>query len=207
MQVQRIQNNNYNLNFGNRGQIAGKAQTEEIEAAKKDDGITKSNKDASDDFVDNVDKIDYSSTHFGLGHVVISDAYFRDREGNKTETLIEGEKYSIVTEYQIKKEYDEYVFGVGIYTMDMKCVFGTNTLIDHKKITNDKDKGIISCEIDINLLSGLYILNVAIVDKNSTPLDFYRDYLHFKVISNDKSIGLVKMHRSWKEEWVEYERN
>ena len=35
MQVQRIQNNNYNLNFGNRGQAAGKAKAEEIKALKK----------------------------------------------------------------------------------------------------------------------------------------------------------------------------
>ena len=48
MQVQRIQNNNYNTYFGNRGQIAGKAKTEEINAIKKVLNFIQKNMESSD---------------------------------------------------------------------------------------------------------------------------------------------------------------
>ena len=48
MQVQRIQNNNYNLNFGNRGQIVNKAKSEEIKATKKVLDFIQKNMESSD---------------------------------------------------------------------------------------------------------------------------------------------------------------
>lgn len=48
MQVQRISNNNYNLNFGNRGQIVDKVKTDEIKATRKILNFIQKNMESSD---------------------------------------------------------------------------------------------------------------------------------------------------------------
>lgn len=148
-------------------------------------------------FVDSAEHINYEKNHFGLGYVVITKAQIINSKGRKTKIIESGEKVKIEIHYEIKKPLDEYVFGIGIYTMNYECLMGSNTQLDRFKLDNLNNKGCVTCEVEVNLLKGLYILNVAVVDKNGTPSDFYRDYLHFEVISKDRSVGLINMNRNW----------
>ncbi|MEA5093473.1 MAG: ABC transporter ATP-binding protein [Sedimentibacter saalensis] len=144
------------------------------------------------------DKIDYSANRFGLRYIEITNAEIRNKDGIKTTVVKSDEKLGIDIYYQVNKKLDEYVFGMGFYTLDGICIFGTNTQIDRLVIPHSNNKGKIRFFIDkLPLLSGKYILQVAVVDRNGTPMDFYRDYCHFDVINKDRSVGIVSINHKW----------
>lgn len=143
-------------------------------------------------------KIDYESNHFGLGYVTIESAYFLNNTGKKTSVLEANEPVDLIIEYKVNKPLEEYIFGMGIFDLDGKCIIGCNTKLDRICIPHKTLNGKIKYHIKkLVLLSGKYILNVAIVDSNETPQDFYRDYCHFEVISKDRSIGIVSLEHNW----------
>lgn len=47
------------------------------------------------------------------------------------------------------------------------------------------------------LLTGIYGLNVAVVDENGTPMDFIRNYCNFNVVSEDRSTGMISVEHEW----------
>lgn len=134
---------------------------------------------------------------FGLGCVEITKARMLNSNGDETSILKNGEGVTVEIYYKVNKEIDEHVFGIGFYDMDGKCLMGTNTMIDHVEVPV-RDKGIIKCHIDsLPLLEGVYGLNVAVVDGVGTPMDFYRKYMDFTVVSEDKSTGIFSVSREW----------
>lgn len=145
--------------------------------------------------------LDFDSNRFGLKHIQITKA--RMLNSLCEETLIVKNKESITIEiyYKIYKELEEYVFGIGFYDLEGRCLMGNNTLIDHLHIKLKKTEGCVRCSIEeLPLLEGKYGLNVAIVDNAGTPMDFYRKYCEFTVISSDKSAGIFSINRKWEVE-------
>lgn len=142
--------------------------------------------------------IDYSANRFGLRYAEIKKARMLNYENNDTRIFRTGEKLTIEINYHINKP-DEYVFGFGFYTLEGKCIYGNNTQLDRMKINPENTDGRISVEIDrLPLLAGKYILNVAIVDADGTPMDFYRNYCEFEIVSDDRSTGYFSIEHNWR---------
>lgn len=142
--------------------------------------------------------IDYSANRFGLRYAEIQKAHMLNYENTDTRIFRTGEKLTIVINYHINKP-DEYVFGFGFYTLEGKCLYGNNTQLDRMKINPENTDGTISVEIKkLPLLAGKYILNVAIVDADGTPMDFYRNYCEFEIVSDDRSTGYFSIEHNWR---------
>lgn len=143
--------------------------------------------------------IDYSANRFGLKFIEIKKAEMLNSEKKDVRIFRTGEKLIIKIHYHVNKKLDEYVFGFGFYDLDGKCLYGNNTQLDRMKINPEKTDGIISVEIEnLPLLAGKYILNVAVVDSDGTPMDFYRNYCEFEVISDDRSTGYFSIPHEWR---------
>jgi len=163
---------------------------------KNELNLNKENLDSAK--AENGPEIDYKANHFGLGNVKIRDADITDHSGRKCTVLEAGNDYTVNIHYQVFKPLEKYVFGIGIFSLDGFCIMGNNTQIDKIEILHTKMEGIIKCRLpELELLKGTYALNVAVVDQDGTPLDFYRDYCHFEVISACKSVGLVNLKHEW----------
>lgn len=136
--------------------------------------------------------------HFGSGEVIVSEAYMLNEFGKKTTVLKRGEKVSLMIHYKILKEQQGYNFGMGFFTSDGINVFGTNMNIDNifpKKLPLE---GTVMFTMDsLPLLEGEYKLNVAIVNENQEPLDYYRHYSDFSVNSDNKAIGVAYVEHRW----------
>lgn len=142
--------------------------------------------------------IDYSANRFGLRYAEIKKARMLNYENNDIRIFRTGEKLIIEINYHINKP-DEYVFGFGFYTLEGKCIYGNNTQLDRMKINPENTDGRISVEIDrLPLLAGKYILNVAIVDADGIPMDFYRNYCEFEIVSDDRSTGYFSIEHNWR---------
>lgn len=176
--------------------------SEEVSINKKkseESNIIDDNLITSAILVQNAEETNTQANHFGLGNIEIENAYFRNKKNEITNVLVAGEMVEIVICYKVNDPLDEYVFGMGFYDFDGKCIVGSNTQLDRITVPHKKMNGIVRFKIEsLPLLSGRYILNVAIVDKNGTPLDFYRDYCHFDVISSDRNVGYISLQHEWK---------
>lgn len=143
--------------------------------------------------------IDYSANRFGLKYIEIKKAEMLNHENKDLRIFRTGEKLTIKIYYHVNKKLEEYVFGFGFYDLDGKCLYGNNTQLDRIKINPEKYDGFISVEIEnLPLLSGKYILNVAVVDVDGTPMDFFRNYCEFEVISDDRSTGFFSIPHKWR---------
>ncbi|MEK4128665.1 ABC transporter ATP-binding protein [Solibacillus sp. FSL W8-0474] len=149
--------------------------------------------------IENSNKIFPEDVRWGSKEVEITNAKIVNNSGIETDTVLAGEKVCIEIDYKINKKQEEYIFGMGIYTIDKYQVYGTNTEIAKLNLTDINEIGKIKFEIpQLNLLSGKYKLNVAVVDKHHRALDFIKYYMDFAVVSNDQSIGVHSIEHHWK---------
>lgn len=150
-----------------------------------------------DNSVANIE-IDYSKNRFGLRYVEISNVMMKNNEGKNVRVFKADEPVTIEIYYKVNKPLEEYNFGMGFYTLEGNCILGCNTQLDGIKILHKHNSGVVKFVMpNIPLLRGQYVLQVAIVDVGGTPMDFYRDYCHFEIISSDRSTGLVSFAHKW----------
>ena len=142
-----------------------------------------------------------NANHFGLDTNAITEAYLLDDQKNKTTVLEGGKSAEIVIHYKLSKELNELVFGMGFFDMDGRCIFGNNTQLDRVEIDKEKLEGVIHFHMpEVPLLTGRYGLNVSIVDYDGTPIDYYRVYKYFDVVSANRSVGYCTVNHSWEME-------
>jgi len=142
---------------------------------------------------------DRASGRYGLRTAEIVEARFINLSGDQVFTLRQGEATDLEVFYHVNKPSRQgYVFGMGVYTMDYECIYGVNTKLDGCNIDQIPTDGKVTFKIkDLPLMAGKYILQVAIEDGNSIPLDYVKDYLHFDVVSNEKGIGTTHIKHDW----------
>jgi ABC-2 type transport system ATP-binding protein len=181
-----------------------KEQEKIEEISKESDNIIQEveiSQDLDDNEILNNDKIeiDYNSNRFGLKYIEITKAVIRNSSGRATTVLKGGEPAEIEIHYKVNKQLNEYIFGIGFYTLEGLCLYGSNTQLDKLTIKHTKNEGLVKCHINsLPLLTGIYGLNVAIVDENGTPMDFVRNYCNFNVVSDDRSSGFINVDHTWK---------
>jgi ABC-type polysaccharide/polyol phosphate transport system ATPase subunit len=145
-----------------------------------------------------LEHIDYSKNRFGLKYAEIVKGSIYNKSGVLTNVLKGGESVEIHIEYKVNKKIDKLVFGMGIYTMDELCLIGTNTQLDRLEIVHTNKQGVVKFKIkEMPLLTGKYILQLAIVDENGTPMDYYREYCKFNVINEDRAVGYISLNHKW----------
>lgn len=139
--------------------------------------------------------IDYNANRFGFKEVEIVKAVIASCNDKG---LMTGEPAKINIHYKVNKPVEECVFGMGFYTLNKECLYGTNTQMDQLRIKNPNKTGIIEFFIgDLPLLPGVYILQVAVVDIDGIPFDYYRDYSHFEVTSTKAGVGIMYVDHKW----------
>lgn len=200
------------LRYMNIKRIESIEQAAEKEMEKKSNNVNESEKseieddkieiivsNESDNIINEKSEIDYNSNRFGFKYIEITKAVLRNSEGKETTVLRGGEKVELDIYYKVNKPLEEYVFGMGFYTLEGQCIYGSNTQLDNLVVKHEDTKGIIKFEIEsLPLLTGIYGLNVAIVDENGTPMDFIRNYCNFNVVSDDRSSGMISVEHKWK---------
>ena len=190
------------FNFMNQKRIEAEKPEEspadaEPEAESKPEQAEKVPEEA-DDEPDN-GGIDYSANRFGLKYIEITKARMIGASGKDGRIFSTGDKVTIEMDYKVNKPLDEYIFGFGFYTLEGQCLYGNNTQLDRMTVKTDKTTGTIAVDVmGLPLLAGKYVLNVAVVDNNGTPMDFYRNYCDFEVVSEDRSTGYFSVPHNWR---------
>lgn len=91
------------------------------------------------------------------------------------------------------KIYDSVV-GIGIFRQDGLNCYGTNSFIDNSEKIKIKDEGVIEILLDpIQLLEGVYTLDIALHDEYGKPYDYIRKVKSFSIYSSIKDCGVVRI--------------
>ncbi|MBR3058177.1 MAG: ABC transporter ATP-binding protein [Clostridiales bacterium] len=142
--------------------------------------------------------VDYGHNRFGLGHAVITDVVMRDHEGKMTSVFMQGKPCSMEIHYKINKEGKEYIFGMAFVSSDNYIVYGTNQRRDESPTMLPSSVGRVTFNVhNMNLAPGRYIFSVSIIDDKEVPMDFYRNYCEFEVVSDHKNVGVIQVDHDW----------
>ncbi|MEK3764644.1 ABC transporter ATP-binding protein [Solibacillus sp. FSL K6-4121] len=165
-------------------------QSNEAKVEKKETNPLEQLSEDKDNFSEDI--------RWGNKEVEIIQARILNDRGQTVDTVLAGRSMTIEIDYKIHKAQEEYIFGMGFYTNEKYPIYGNNTQIGELKITDIAKEGTIKFKIkECKLLTGNYLLNVAVVDKNHRALDFIKYYMEFKVVSNDRAVGVHSIEYSW----------
>ncbi len=136
---------------------------------------------------------------WGNGHARIKQVRLLDEEGKSQSAFATGSPITIEMDYSVRQKVEDAVFGIGIFNQNGQQVYGTNTRIDQMdEFALEKD-GTMSVHLDqVNLLPGVYLLDIAIESQVGIPVDYFREAYTFEMYSQIGDVGIVRLNHQWK---------
>jgi ABC-type polysaccharide/polyol phosphate transport system ATPase subunit len=136
---------------------------------------------------------------WGDRQIEITAVKLLSENGEETSIYTLGEPTIIEINYTIHQQPVQPVaFGIGIFSADNICCFGTNTEIEKIPVPLDKSKGIVRFIItQNNLIEGTYYLDVAVHAEDGFPFDYLKHQTAFAIRSNIKDVGIFRLPHKW----------
>jgi ABC-type polysaccharide/polyol phosphate transport system ATPase subunit len=140
----------------------------------------------------------YREGRWGSREVEITRVRLVDDRGQERHVFASGEGVTLRLDVEARSEVEDFVFGVGIFTVDGVSVYGTNTHIEDYVPRRAAGRGEVSLELsDLRLVEGTYLLDVAVHRRDGTPYDYHRGLHSFRVKSRIKDVGVYRPPHRW----------
>jgi ABC-type polysaccharide/polyol phosphate transport system ATPase subunit len=140
----------------------------------------------------------YREGRWGSREVEITRVRLVDDRGQERHVFASGEGVTLRLDVEARAEVEDFVFGVGIFTVDGVSVYGTNTHIEDWVPRRAAGRGEVSLELsDLRLVEGTYLLDVAVHRRDGTPYDYHRGRHSFRVKSRIKDVGVYRPPHRW----------
>jgi ABC-type polysaccharide/polyol phosphate transport system ATPase subunit len=135
---------------------------------------------------------------WGSGHAVIANVTLLGADGQPTHIFHTGEPMTLQLDVEARRPLADFVFGVGIYSADGLCVYGTNTDIEEHEPETLSGRGEVRLSIEaLDLVEGTYKLDVALHKRDGAPYDYHRLLYTFRVKSRLKDVGIYRPRHRW----------
>jgi ABC-type multidrug transport system ATPase subunit len=119
-------------------------------------------------------------------------------DGQAAHVFESGQPMRIRVRAKAARPLHDFVFGIGIFTVDGVCCFGTNTHIEGGVPREFSGSGEFTVDIDrLDLVAGTYRLDVAIHRQDGVPYDYHRLMYSFRVSSPVKDTGIYRPRHQW----------
>jgi len=113
---------------------------------------------------------------------------FLDKKGRVKTTFLSGEKMIININYQAQKKLDNVVFGIAFYRDDGTHLYGTNSLLQDRKIKIKKGRGAVEFSVHkLPVLSGKVLVTAAIHNSAYQNYDWREKEFSFNVFQAGSS--------------------
>jgi ABC-type polysaccharide/polyol phosphate transport system ATPase subunit len=123
---------------------------------------------------------------------------FLRHDGTAAHVFESGEPVEIRVHVRAHQRLTDFVFGIGIFSADGVCCYGTNTDIEGAQpgeFSGDADVGF---HLDsLTLIEGSYKVDVAVHRRDGTPYDYHRQLHTIRVASHVKDTGLFRPPHHW----------
>ena len=169
-------------------------ETAKKENAKKQEKNSEADKNNNDE-----EDVKKDNKRWGNGNARIKKVVVFNRLGKEQSVYSTGESLTIHMEYNVLKEVENAVFGIGIFRSDGLQCYGTNTRIDGVNKFDLTIDGVIEIKLNnVNLLPGQYLLDIAIESDLGVPVDYYREACRFEIYSVINDVGVLRVAHNWK---------
>lgn len=130
--------------------------------------------------------------------VAITGVQFRDKNGLESTRFWSFDPMSIRIKYKALSRISRPVFGIALYSENGQYIYGTNTDIKNIKLEYIEGSGFIDLVIDeIPLLSGRFLLTVAIHSHDNKKYDWLDRYFFFDILPKSADVGLFNIPCKW----------
>jgi len=119
-------------------------------------------------------------------------------DGQPAHVFESGQPMRIRARVRAPRPLQDFVFGIGIFTAEGVCCFGTNTDIEGGVPRELSGSGDFTVHIDrLDLVAGAYKLDVAVHRQDGVPYDYHRLLYSFRVASPVKDTGIYRPRHRW----------
>ena len=119
-------------------------------------------------------------------------------DGQPSHVFESGQPMRIRVRVRAPRPLHDFVFGIGIFTADGVCCFGTNTHIEGSVPRELSGNGEFTVDIErLDLVAGAYKLDVAVHRQDGVPYDYHRLLYSFRVASPVKDTGIYRPRHRW----------
>jgi len=135
---------------------------------------------------------------WGAREVEIVDVTLLDREGKPGFIFHSGEPMSIQLKVRAAQPNDDVVFGIGIFSAEGVCCYGTNTFLEEMNPARLVGEADATFAIEgLDLVEGTYKLDVAVHRRDGAPYDYHRLLYTFRVKSRTHDVGIYRPRHHW----------
>ena len=135
---------------------------------------------------------------WGSGQARIKRVRSFSADGTEQSAFRVGEDIKLIVDYAVKKPVDDAVFGVGVFDLNGIQCYGTNTRIDKlPEMTLTKDGTAEITVKNVQLLSGEYMIDIAIEQGEGIPVDYYRQAYKIQMLSAYGDAGIARVDHTW----------
>ena len=135
---------------------------------------------------------------WGKREIEIKKVRFKGSDGREKHVFSPDEGMTIELEVESYSRIKNFVFGIGIFNSEGLCCYGTNTQSEDFISRSIEKQGKVVCRIEkLNLINGIYYLNVAAHKTDGYPYDYHRNIYSFMVSSMNKDVGIYRPSHAW----------
>lgn len=131
--------------------------------------------------------------------VEITNVEFYDKFGNKGSRFNSFDPMTIRIFYHAHKKVSDPVFGIALYSENGENLFGTNTDLKNVELDTLEGKGHVDLMVKrIPMITGRFLLTVAVHTRDQKPYDWHDKQYSFDVIPTCRDGGLFEVPCNWK---------
>ncbi len=125
---------------------------------------------------------------------------FVGHDGKVSRVFPTGKPFKLRIKIHAHQDVTDFVFGIGIYTVDGIHVYGTNTDVERIK-PSLLPAGEHVLEVDfaeVHLLEGSYFMDVAVHKIDGYPYDYHHRMHEFRIYQELPEVGVVRLPHIWR---------
>ncbi len=135
---------------------------------------------------------------WGSRELEITEVTLLDRHDSPTFVFHSGDPMSVRLTVVAHAAASDFVFGVGLFSADGVCCYGTNTYLEEMTPVSIAGTVHATFVIDrLDLVEGTYKLDVAVHKRDGFPYDYHRQLYTFRVKSRTHDAGIYRPPHRW----------
>ena len=139
-----------------------------------------------------------SEGRWGSRDVEITGVRLLGEDGHPGHVFHSGEAVTIELAVAALHPVTDFAFGIGIFSADGVCCYGTNTDVAELKSVELSGSGSARFVIEsLDLVEGTYKLDVAVHKRDGFAYDYHRQLYTFRVKSRTKDAGIYRPRHRW----------
>lgn len=144
------------------------------------------------------EKPEAKTSRWGDQTVEITAVEFYDKFGNKGSRFHSFDPMTIRIFYHTHKKICDAVFGIALYSENGELLFGTNTELKNVEPDTLEGEGYVDLKIErIPMITGKFLLTVAVHTHDQKPYDWHDKQYSFDVIPTCRDVGLFEVPCNW----------